>query len=1024
MPPARLFDDLYDGVIVTTLDGLISNWNPGAERMFGWTRDEVLGKKPSIVHHGDESGSLTRMITSAVVRDGRWAGEIVFVRKDGTIGVSETITAPLHDDRGATVATIGIYRDVTTRQMAEQRLAEERLLLRTLIDAVPDPIFCKDRQGRYLLHNRADQKLFGSEGVDFIGKTVFDHPALRQDAALYHAGDMRVMETGEPQINHEEPFVRPDGSPGWFLTSKFPLRNANGDVIGVVGIARDITLRKHAEEQLGKEQRLLQTLIDAIPDPIFFKDRQGRHLAVNRADEDFFGINREQCLGKSVFDWPIPTELAQRYAADDEAVMESGEPIVNREERYETRDGRKGWLLTSKYPLRDANGEVYGLVGIAHDITTRKHTTLELEEARRRLVDHVENSPLGVLEWTPDQCVRRWAGQMTGLFGWTEEEVLRKHFAELPIIHPEELARVSEVAARLADGRDARNVLHCRNLTRDRGVIHCVWHNSALRDGDGHLVSMLSLVQDVTERVRAEEVIREGERLYHVLIGATNTGYVQTDAEGRVIECNDDYLRLTGRASMDEVVGRPVTEWTAPHDIERNAREIANCVSSGFTRNLELDYLTSDGRIIPLEINARVRTTASGLRVLAFCRDISARRAAEAQRRSFERKLQEKQKLESLGVLAGGIAHDFNNLLTAILGNASLASMDAGEGSPLQPLLGQIEKAGTRAAELCRQMLAYSGRGRFVVQPIDLNSIVQGTNLLQGSFSKKAVMHFQLAPELPSVLADPAQMRQVVLNLVTNASEAIGDRGGSIVVSTGVRHADAAYLATTQLAPELPEGDYVFLDVRDTGAGMSHEVQARIFDPFFSTKFAGRGLGLAAVLGIVRGHDGAIKVESELGKGTLIRVLLPRAEGVSNLAEEARHSADGWRGSGTILLVDDEETVRATVSRMLELFGFSVLIAEDGDVAVEMFRAQGRDIVLVLLDLTMPRLNGEEALQQIRAMDPSARVLLMSGFDEDEVLSRLNGDRAVPFLQKPFQPSGLRDKLQGMLTPKLRAAGL
>lgn len=403
-------------------------------------------------------------------------------------------------------------------------------------------------------------------------------------------------------------------------------------------------------------------------------------------------------------------------------------------------------------------------------------------------------------------------------------------------------------------------------------------------------------------------------------------------------------------------------------------------------------------------------------RVAGVAEDITARKQGEEEKAAFERKLEETQRLESLGVLAGGIAHDFNNLLTGVLGNASLARMVLPQGDEAQKYLAQIEAVTIRAADLCKQMLAYSGKGRFTVQLLDVSAIVEETTqLLHISIAKGAVLRFNLAKNLPPIKADPTQIRQVVMNLVINASEALAGKSGTISLNTGVVRVDREYLSNTVLADEIPEGDYVFLEFADNGCGMSAETQSHIFEPFYTTKFAGRGLGLSAVLGIVRGHSGAMKVYSESGKGTMFKLLFPVAEGHAQPVQKDATDEAKWRGAGSILIVDDEETVRAVCARMAESFGFNVILAADGTEGVAMFRDRRAEISAVLMDLTMPHVDGEEAFRQIRAMDPGAHVLLMSGFNEQEAIDRFTGKGLAGFLQKPFRTEQLRAKLRQLL---------
>jgi nitrogen-specific signal transduction histidine kinase/CheY-like chemotaxis protein len=400
--------------------------------------------------------------------------------------------------------------------------------------------------------------------------------------------------------------------------------------------------------------------------------------------------------------------------------------------------------------------------------------------------------------------------------------------------------------------------------------------------------------------------------------------------------------------------------------------------------------------------------------------DVTEQRLAEEEKARIEHKLQETQKLESLGVLAGGIAHDFNNLLTGILGNASLARLDLPPTSPAQPSLEQIELVAQRAADLCKQMLAYSGKGRFIVQRLDLSVLVRDTaDLLRLSISKNAVLKFSLSAGLPAISVDATQMRQILMNLIINASEAIGESSGVITVTTGVMHADRAYLTEAYLSPNIPEGEYVFLEVSDNGSGMDAETRQRIFDPFFTTKFTGRGLGLAAVLGIVRGHQGALKVYSEPGRGTSFKLLLPRAEGPAEHLPVRLEASPAWRGAGTMLVVDDEDTVRTVAARMLAGMGFHILQAANGHEAVEIFLSHHGEIVGVLLDLTMPQLDGTATFSELRRIKPDIRVLLMSGFNEQDAVNRFAGKGLAGFIQKPFKAETLQAKLRAIFETAL-----
>jgi len=325
------------------------------------------------------------------------------------------------------------------------------------------------------------------------------------------------------------------------------------------------------------------------------------------------------------------------------------------------------------------------------------------------------------------------------------------------------------------------------------------------------------------------------------------------------------------------------------------------------------------------------------------------------------------------------------------------------------PILEQIELATHRAADLCKQMLAYSGKGRFVVQQLDLNTLVEDTtHLLNISINKNCVLRFNLATKLPSIAVDATQIRQIIMNLVINASEAISTRSGVIAISTGVARVNKDYINTLLHPGGITEGDYVFLEVSDDGIGMNASTLEKIFDPFFTTKFTGRGLGLAAVLGIIRGHKGALKVYSEIGRGTTFKILLPCSDApAERIQSNPRLSVAPWRGQGTVLVVDDEETVRTVSARILESLGFTTVLATDGQDALETYQREPARFTLVLLDLTMPHLDGEETFRQLRHLNPGVKVVLMSGFNQQEAISRFTGKGLAGFVQKPFEVDSL-----------------
>lgn len=389
----------------------------------------------------------------------------------------------------------------------------------------------------------------------------------------------------------------------------------------------------------------------------------------------------------------------------------------------------------------------------------------------------------------------------------------------------------------------------------------------------------------------------------------------------------------------------------------------------------------------------------------------------ERARMNLDARVQQVQKLQTLGTLAGGVAHDFNNLLQAILGNASIIRLHTGPSAAVQNSLEQIETACQRASELTNQLLAYAGKGKFVLEAVDVSQLaIEMSKLLVASLPRKPQLLGQFAPALPAVEGDPTQLRQVLMNLVINAAESLPDNSGVIRLSTGAVDLSADDLTGLLLGDDLPPGTYIYFEVCDTGCGMTEEIRSRIFDPFFTTKQNGRGLGLAAVLGIVRGHRGALQVHSESGSGTLFRVLLPALKkSAAGRPAAPREQSRPERTSGTILVVDDEAAIRNSARFLLESLGFAVLTACDGFEAVETFKTMQAKISAVLLDLSMPKMSGAEAFRKLRAVRPDVPILITSGYSEEVTVQQFQEAGLVGFIQKPYRGSELRMKLLEVL---------
>jgi PAS domain S-box-containing protein len=637
----------------------------------------------------------------------------------------------------------------------------------------------------------------------------------------------------------------------------------------------------------------------------------------------------------------------------------------------------------------------------------------ELHQRQEQLTLVLEGSDDGFWDWdVPSDRIER-SERWAAMLGYTLAEANHDPDFVFKHVHPDDLPGYRKFRDLLASGATERFQTEYRLRTKtnewrwilDRGKV-------VTRTADGRPLRLAGTHTDITERKRTDAALAENRALLNrsaQLLEQTQAvahigGWEIDLTNNRVFWTAENYrLHETTPEEFLPTLEKAL-EFYVPECRSAITAAIEQAKTQGVPFELELELITHRHRRIRVQTTGRVeRVDGRTVRIYGSHRDITAERSAEDEREHLRLKMLEAQKLESLGVLAGGIAHDFNNLLTVILANVAFVREDSPPAT--NDSLNQIETAASSAANLCHQMLAYAGRGNFIVEPVNLGQLVQETaTLLKASISKKARLSLALAEQLPAVEADAAQLRQVVMNLVVNASEALGDSAGEIVLSTWRGRPETTPSGAVYSFAS-PTGDYVCLEVADTGHGMEPATLSRIFDPFFTTKFTGRGLGLAAVLGIVRAHRGTLTVQSAPKHGTTFRLYLPLTptpvqEAAAPLQPAALAAPPAKLG--TILIADDEPMVLMAVDAILRHAGYSTLTAADGLEAVRLFSAQADIISGAILDLTMPGLNGAEALREIRRIRPDMRVLVMSGYTERDVLEHLQGQSPVAIMRKPF----------------------
>lgn len=658
-------------------------------------------------------------------------------------------------------------------------------------------------------------------------------------------------------------------------------------------------------------------------------------------------------------------------------------------------------------------------LGLGTLVSRRDEAERRLEASQRQLDRVIDGAQLGVWEWNiPAGEVSRNA-RLGQLLGYPPHELDGSRESWLSLIHPVDAAMESLAMGNHLSGRSDLFDIDCRVRAKDG---HWHWLNSrgsiVQRDNQGAPLRVAGTHVDINARKRAEAEIARLTKI----IEATPDFVFTTNETGTILYVNAALLSVWPEpAAGPSWLGREITELFPDGPGQRLRDEAIPKARESGSWEGEIDLESPEGVMVPTSqvVIAHYDEENDLYSYSGILRDITEQRKAEAGRLRQERKVLEVQKAESMGVLAGGIAHDFNNLMTAVVGNANLARAEADREGKLNEFLSAIEDAAERASVLCHQMLAYAGRNPVSFTQLDLNQLVEGTlQLLRPSINKKITVGFEAGESLPPVLASTTQTQQLVMNIAANGLQSMGDVPGRLTFRTSSVSLNQVEADRQFPGQALSAGDYVILEIEDTGLGMSPEVQAKIFEPFFTTKFTGQGLGLAAVVGYVRSHRGAISVRSEVGEGALFRVAFPALEIKPAPKEIVPEPDANWQGSGTILVVDDDRAIRIVAGAILTRLGFSVRFACDGLDGVEKFKQWDKEIVCVLLDLTMPRMDGFEAHSEMHRHNPNVPVLLISGYSQK--LANLPADAIHPagVLSKPFGIASLRTRLAAILGPK------
>ena len=928
---------------------------------------------------------------------------------------------------------------------------------------------CFTGTDRQWLHvNRRLCEMFGYSEDELTQKTwpELTHP----EDAKRDVGTIEQILIGERNsYDTDKRYIRKDGSVLHAHTSVVAFRREDMSVAFMVASVRDISDSVEALDRLRQARDTLYNILDSVPQSIFWKDRNGVYLGCNRPFAIVVGAGDETgVVGRTDYDLVPSRQIADDYRAADLEVIMSGEAKRGLARSGIRADGSRFWSTTSKIPLLDPSGSVWGVLGVHEDVTASRGAEEALRE-QVRLTDVIQRAQSSFIAAADTHAA--FDGLLADIldltgskFGFIGEAVSSAE--HLPYLRTLAISNVAwNEETHYFYERHARTGLEFFNLDTLFGyplktgtvlisnnpasdprrgglpaghpLIHAFLGYPIAHHGDvyamvglanrpggysqdivEHLQPLMSTIGQLVLARKSEAARRTAEsslRERDAAVATSLSGVAMADLGGQLTYVNDAFLRIWGYQSADEVVGRSaVAFWKNPEDA---VRVIAGIHETGrFAGRME--GVRKDGSTVPIEVLGSAYADESGRPVgmMAWFADMTETVRAEQERLDFERRLLHTQKLESLGVLAGGIAHDFNNLLMAVLGNLDLAVQQLSPTSLALSSIEQAIQASRRATDLTRQMLAYSGRGRFVVTRIDLADLLrENADLFRASISRTVTLNLVGGGPPPVIDADAGQIQQIVMNLITNASDAIGARPGAVRLESGVMTCTDEFLARSRVENRPPAGLYAFIEVADNGAGMDEETLQRLFDPFFTTKFTGRGLGMSAVLGIVRGHKGAIIVDSAPGVGTTIRVLFPAAAvpaaAVAQAPVDGTTSPAGRVRQYTILVVDDDPAVRQLCNAFVERLGHRALVGEDGEDGLRMFREHASEIDCVLLDLTMPRMDGVSACKAMRDVRPDVRVVLASGYAEQDATERFDGMGLTGFIQKPFRLQELKDML-------------
>jgi PAS domain S-box-containing protein len=737
---------------------------------------------------------------------------------------------------------------------------------------------------------------------------------------------------------------------------------------------------------------------------LFAHDRSGAVVHANPAFCDLTGCSRGEIAGLSL-DRVLSRPALSDYLKLVEKRFQDPSASGVLEIALRQKDGNEVWL-EADFPALPENGTVPLIFVVAHDISSRLTRDQQLRECQGKYQALFENSADSMAVMDRDAALIEVNPTFAEELGVPRSELIGRNLTSAEMVTADSADRIRLNLKEIIDGRLRAvfeiNVRHGNGRRVPYEVCAVPLHG---KDG---VAAVFTILRNISRLRDTEAALRNCEETSRVLLNAAQNAAVLIDVQGRILSANPEAAQMM-EVPIEELAGRSIADSLPPDAAELRRQKNLEVIRTGKSIHYEDE---ADGKRFSSSVHPICDDRGQVIKLAIYCRDVTAEKRSEEERKKLTAQLQQAQKMEAIGTLAGGIAHDFNNLLMAIQGNVSLVLFDMDAAHPHHRILANIERLIRSGADLTSKLLGYARRGKYESRPLALNDLVRETSETFGRMRKDITIYRDMAEDLKCIIADKGQLEQVLLNLFVNAADAMPAGGKLILKTRNLTHQEIPAKGYS-----IKAGAYVLLSVADTGVGMEREVMARIFDPFFTTKKIGRGtgLGLASAYGIVKSHNGYIEVESEKDKGSTFSVYLPATD--LRTSVDSVPSPKPAAGSGTILLVDDEQVVLEVTAQMIERLGYAVIRARSGREAIERFRENPRAVSLVILDMIMPEMGGGEVFDQLKRIDPRVKVLLASGYSMQGQAREIMNRGCIGFIQKPFSLQDLSVRLLGILNP-------